>query len=134
LGPTLFDHVTPEMKLYTDEIFGPVLSVVRVPTYDDALALVNANPCGNGTAIFTNDGGAARRFQNEVEVGMVGINVPIPVPVAYYSFGGWKASLFGDTHAHGTDGVHFYTRSKVVTSRWLDPSHGGVNLGFPQNT
>ena len=131
LGPTLFDHVTPEMALYTDEIFGPVLSVVRVDTYDDALALVNANPYGNGTAIFTNDGGAARRFQNEVEVGMVGINVPIPVPVAYYSFGGWKSSLFGDTHAYGPDGVHFFTRAKVVTSRWLDPSHGGVNLGFP---
>jgi malonate-semialdehyde dehydrogenase (acetylating)/methylmalonate-semialdehyde dehydrogenase len=133
LGPTLFDHVTPEMALYTDEIFGPVLSVLRVETYDDALALVNANPYGNGTAIFTNDGGAARRFQNEVEVGMVGINVPIPVPVAYYSFGGWKSSLFGDTHAHGSEGVHFYTRGKVVTSRWLDPSHGGVNLGFPRN-
>ena len=122
------------MTLYTDEIFGPVLSVVRVASYDDALALVNANPYGNGTAIFTNDGGAARRFQNEVEVGMVGINVPIPVPVAYYSFGGWKSSLFGDTHAYGADGVHFFTRGKVVTSRWLDPSHGGVNLGFPQNT
>jgi malonate-semialdehyde dehydrogenase (acetylating) / methylmalonate-semialdehyde dehydrogenase len=133
LGPTLFDHVKPEMALYTDEIFGPVLSVLRVDTYDDALALVNANPYGNGTAIFTNDGGAARRFQAEVEVGMVGINVPIPVPVAYYSFGGWKSSLFGDTHAHGTDGVHFFTRTKVVTSRWLDPSHGGVDLGFPRN-
>jgi malonate-semialdehyde dehydrogenase (acetylating)/methylmalonate-semialdehyde dehydrogenase len=134
LGPTLFDRVTPEMSLYTDEIFGPVLSVIRVATYDDALALVNANPYGNGAAIFTNDGGAARRFQNEVEVGMVGINVPIPVPVAYYSFGGWKNSLFGDTHAYGLDGVHFFTRAKVVTSRWLDPSHGGLNLGFPQNT
>jgi malonate-semialdehyde dehydrogenase (acetylating)/methylmalonate-semialdehyde dehydrogenase len=133
LGPTLFDRVTPDMTLYGDEIFGPVLSVVRVPTYDDALALVNANPYGNGTAIFTNDGGAARRFQNEVEVGMIGINVPIPVPVAYYSFGGWKSSLFGDTHAHGTEGVHFFTRGKVVTSRWLDPSHGEVNLGFPRN-
>jgi malonate-semialdehyde dehydrogenase (acetylating) / methylmalonate-semialdehyde dehydrogenase len=133
LGPTLFDHVTPEMPLYSDEIFGPVLSVIRVSTYDDALALVNANPYGNGSAISTNDGGAARRFQNEVEVGMVGINVPIPVPVAYYSFGGWKNSLFGDTHAHGTEGVHFYTRGKVVTSRWLDPSHGGVNLGFPRH-
>jgi malonate-semialdehyde dehydrogenase (acetylating)/methylmalonate-semialdehyde dehydrogenase len=133
LGPTLFDRVTPEMALYTDEIFGPVLSVVRVDTYDDALALVNTNPYGNGTAIFTNDGGAARRFQNEVEAGMVGVNVPIPVPVAYYSFGGWKQSLFGDSHAHGTDGVHFFTRAKVVTSRWLDPSHGGVDLGFPQN-
>ncbi|BBZ32627.1 CoA-acylating methylmalonate-semialdehyde dehydrogenase [Mycolicibacterium confluentis] len=133
LGPTLLDHVTPEMSVYTDEIFGPVLSVVRVETYDEALALINANPYGNGTAIFTNDGGAARRFQNEVEVGMVGINVPIPVPTAYYSFGGWKASLFGDTHAHGTEGVHFFTRGKVVTTRWLDPSHGGINLGFPQN-
>ncbi|MGO9874984.1 MAG: CoA-acylating methylmalonate-semialdehyde dehydrogenase [Acidimicrobiia bacterium] len=134
LGPTLFDHVSPEMELYTDEIFGPVLSVIRVDTYDDALRLVNANPYGNGTAIFTNDGGAARRFQTEVEVGMVGVNVGIPVPVAYYSFGGWKSSLFGDTHAHGTDGVHFFTRTKVVTSRWLDPSHGGVDLGFPRNT
>ena len=134
LGPTLFDHVSPDMELYTDEIFGPVLSVIRVETYDDALRLVNANPYGNGTAIFTNDGGAARRFQTEVEVGMVGVNVGIPVPVAYYSFGGWKSSLFGDTHAYGTDGVHFFTRTKVVTSRWLDPSHGGVDLGFPRNT
>ena len=133
LGPTLFDRVTPDMSLYHDEIFGPVLSVVRVASYEDALALVNANPYGNGTAIFTNDGGAARRFQNEVEVGMIGVNVPIPVPVAYYSFGGWKSSLFGDTHAHGTEGVHFFTRGKVVTSRWLDPSHGEVNLGFPRN-
>jgi malonate-semialdehyde dehydrogenase (acetylating)/methylmalonate-semialdehyde dehydrogenase len=131
LGPTLFDNVTPAMTVYTDEIFGPVLSVLRVETYDEALALVNANPYGNGTAIFTNDGGAARRFQHEVQVGMVGINVPIPVPMAYYSFGGWKSSLFGDTHAHGEDGVHFYTRGKVVTSRWLDPSHGGLDLGFP---
>lgn len=133
LGPTLLDHVTPEMSVYTDEIFGPVLSVVRVDTYDQALDLINANPYGNGTAIFTNDGGAARRFQNEVEVGMVGINVPIPVPMAYYSFGGWKASLFGDSHAHGMDGVQFFTRQKAVTQRWLDPSHGGINLGFPQN-
>jgi malonate-semialdehyde dehydrogenase (acetylating)/methylmalonate-semialdehyde dehydrogenase len=133
LGPTLIDNVTTEMSIYTDEIFGPVLSVVRVDSYDDALDLVNSNPYGNGTAIFTNDGGAARRFQNEVEVGMVGINVPIPVPTAYYSFGGWKSSLFGDTHAHGTEGVHFFTRGKVVTTRWLDPSHGGINLGFPQN-
>ncbi|SCE93488.1 malonate-semialdehyde dehydrogenase (acetylating) / methylmalonate-semialdehyde dehydrogenase [Micromonospora viridifaciens] len=131
LGPTLFDHVTPEMSIYTDEIFGPVLSVVRVGSYDEAVELVNANPYGNGTAIFTNDGGAARRYQHEVEVGMVGVNVPIPVPMAYYSFGGWKASLFGDLHAHGADGVAFYTRGKVVTSRWLDPRHGGVNLGFP---
>jgi malonate-semialdehyde dehydrogenase (acetylating)/methylmalonate-semialdehyde dehydrogenase len=134
LGPTLFDHVTQKMSIYTDEIFGPVLSVIRVKTYDEALALVNSHQYGNGTAIFTNDGGAARRYQNEVEVGMVGINVPIPVPMAYYSFGGWKNSLFGDSHAHGTEGVHFFTRGKVVTSRWLDPSHGGINLGFPQNT
>jgi malonate-semialdehyde dehydrogenase (acetylating) / methylmalonate-semialdehyde dehydrogenase len=135
LGPTLFDNVTPQMSVYTDEIFGPVLSVLRVPSYDAALDLVNANPYGNGTAIFTNDGGAARRFQNEVEVGMVGVNVPIPVPVAYYSFGGWKDSLFGDSHAYGPDGIHFYTRNKVITSRWPDPAHrGGVNLGFPQNT
>jgi malonate-semialdehyde dehydrogenase (acetylating)/methylmalonate-semialdehyde dehydrogenase len=133
LGPTLIDNVTPEMSIYTDEIFGPVLSVLRVESYDDALDLVNSNPYGNGTAIFTNDGGAARRFQNEVEVGMVGINVPIPVPMAYYSFGGWKASLFGDTHAHGMDGVQFFTRGKAITSRWLDPSHGGIELGFPQN-
>jgi len=134
LGPSLLDHVTPSMSVYTDEIFGPVLSVVRVPSYEAALDLVNANPYGNGTAIFTNDGGAARRFQYEVQVGMVGINVPIPVPMAYYSFGGWKDSLFGDSHAHGTEGVHFFTRGKVVTSRWLDPSHGGINLGFPQHT
>ena len=133
LAPTLFDQVTPGMSLYDDEIFGPVLSVLRVQSYDEGLALINANPYGNGTAIFTNDGGAARRFQNEVEVGMVGINVPIPVPVSYYSFGGWKNSLFGDSHAHGIEGVHFFTRGKVVTSRWLDPSHGGLNLGFPQN-
>jgi malonate-semialdehyde dehydrogenase (acetylating)/methylmalonate-semialdehyde dehydrogenase len=134
LRPTLFDDVTPDMSVYQDEIFGPVLSVVRVTSYDEGLKLINTNPYGNGTAIFTNDGGAARRFQNEVEVGMVGINVPIPVPMAYYSFGGWKNSLFGDTHAHGMEGVHFFTRGKVVTSRWLDPSHGGIELGFPQNT
>jgi malonate-semialdehyde dehydrogenase (acetylating) / methylmalonate-semialdehyde dehydrogenase len=133
LGPTLIDNVTPDMSVYQDEIFGPVLSVVRVESYDEALELVNSNPYGNGTAIFTNDGGAARRFQNEVEVGMVGINVPIPVPMAYYSFGGWKASLFGDLHAHGEEGVHFFTRGKAITSRWLDPSHGGIELGFPQN-
>jgi len=133
LGPTLFDDVRTDMSIYTDEIFGPVLSVVRVESYDEALELVNANRYGNGTAIFTNDGGAARRYQNEVQVGMIGINVPIPVPMAYYSFGGWKSSLFGDSHAHGTEGVHFFTRGKVVTSRWLDPSHGGLNLGFPQN-
>lgn len=133
LGPTLFDRVEPEMSLYTDEIFGPVLSVLRAPTYDTALGLVNTNPYGNGAAIFTNDGGAARRFQHEVNVGMVGVNVPIPVPMAYYSFGGWKASLFGDSYAHGTEGVHFFTRGKTVTARWLDPSHGGVDLGFPRN-
>ena len=134
LGPTLFDHVKPNMSIYLEEIFGPVLSVIRVKSYDEALKLVNDHQYGNGTAIFTNDGGAARRFQNEVEVGMVGINVPIPVPMAYFSFGGWKNSLFGDSHAHGTEGVHFFTRGKVVTSRWLDPSHGGINLGFPQNS
>ena len=131
LGPSVLDHVTPDMACYRDEIFGPVLSILRVDTYEEAIDLINANPYGNGTAIFTNDGGAARRFQNEVEVGMVGINVPIPVPMAYYSFGGWKNSLFGDSHAHGTEGVHFYTRTKAVTVRWQDPSHGGVNLGFP---
>jgi malonate-semialdehyde dehydrogenase (acetylating)/methylmalonate-semialdehyde dehydrogenase len=133
LGPTLFDHVTPSMSLYTDEIFGPALSVVRAPSYEAGLDLINANPYGNGTAIFTNDGVAARRFQYEVEVGMVGVNVPIPVPMAYFSFGGWKVSLFGDVHAHGAEGVHFFTRGKVVTSRWLDPSHGEINLGFPQH-
>jgi len=132
LGPCLFDRVTPEMAIYRDEIFGPVLSVVRAPSYDQALTLVNGNRYANGVAIFTNDGGAARRFQNEVQVGMVGINVPIPVPMAYYSFGGWKSSLFGDSHVHGREGIHFYTRGKVVTSRWPDPQHRGVNLGFPQ--
>ena len=134
LGPTLFDGVTSSMSIYQDEIFGPVLSVVRVNSYNEGVKLINDHPYGNGTAIFTNDGGAARRFQNEIQVGMIGINVPIPVPTAYYAFGGWKSSLFGDTHAHGTEGVHFFTRGKVVTSRWLDPSHGGINLGFPQNT
>jgi malonate-semialdehyde dehydrogenase (acetylating)/methylmalonate-semialdehyde dehydrogenase len=133
LGPTLFDRVGTDMSIYTEEIFGPVLSVVRVDGFDEGMELINRNPYGNGTAIFTNDGGAARRFQNEVQVGMIGINVPVPVPVGYYSFGGWKASLFGDTHAHGTEGFSFYTRNKVITSRWLDPSHGGLNLGFPQN-
>jgi malonate-semialdehyde dehydrogenase (acetylating) / methylmalonate-semialdehyde dehydrogenase len=133
LGPTVLDHVTPQMRCYTDEIFGPVLTVVRAASYEDALQIINANPYGNGTAIFTNDGGAARRFTHQAEVGMIGVNVPIPVPMAFYSFGGWKASLFGDTHVHGTEGVHFYTRGKAVTSRWLDPSHGGVNLGFPVN-
>jgi len=134
LGPSVLDHVTPQMSCYTDEIFGPVLSVLRAPTYEAAVGLVNDSPYGNGVAIFTNDGGAARRFVSEAEIGMVGVNVPIPVPMAYYSFGGWKASLFGDTHVHGTEGVHFYTRGKAVTSRWLDPSHGGINLGFPVNT
>jgi len=133
LGPSVLDHVTSQMSCYRDEIFGPVLSVVRAASYDEALTLVSENPYGNGVAICTNDGGAARRFVSEVEVGMVGVNVPIPVPMAYYSFGGWKASLFGDTHMHGTEGIHFYTRGKAVTSRWLDPSHGGVSLGFPVN-
>lgn len=132
LGPCLFDKVTPTMTIYKDEIFGPVLSVVRVDTYVEAMDLIRANPWANGVAIFTNDGGAARRFQNEVPVGMVGINVPIPVPMAYYSFGGWKASLFGDSHVHGKEGIHFYTRGKVVTARWPEPHHRGVNLGFPQ--
>ncbi|HEX6469386.1 MAG TPA: CoA-acylating methylmalonate-semialdehyde dehydrogenase [Streptosporangiaceae bacterium] len=133
LGPTVLDRVTPEMDCYRDEIFGPVLSVVRVGSYDEGVRLISGNPYGNGTAVFTNDGGAARRFQNEVEVGMVGINVPIPVPMAYYSFGGWKSSLFGDSHAYGMESVHFYTRTKAVTARWLDPSQRGVNLGFPTN-
>ena len=133
LGPSLLDRVTTDNTAYTDEIFGPVLSVLRARSYEEAVALVNGSPYGNGVAIFTNDGGAARRFVSECQIGMVGVNVPIPVPMAYYSFGGWKASLFGDTHVHGTEGVHFYTRGKVVTSRWLDPSHGGVNLGFPVN-
>jgi malonate-semialdehyde dehydrogenase (acetylating)/methylmalonate-semialdehyde dehydrogenase len=133
LGPCLFDHVTTEMSIYRDEIFGPVLVMLRAETYDDALEIVNRNQYGNGTAIFTNDGGAARKFQNEVEVGMVGINVPIPVPMAFYSFGGWKQSLFGDTHVHGTEGVKFYTRAKAVTARWPDPRQRGVDLGFPQN-
>ncbi|MFF3746859.1 CoA-acylating methylmalonate-semialdehyde dehydrogenase [Streptomyces kronopolitis] len=133
LGISLLDRVTPEMDAYRDEIFGPVLSVVRVATYDEAIALMNSSPWGNGTAIFTRDGGAARRFQMEVEAGMVGVNVPIPVPVGYHSFGGWKDSLFGDHHIYGNDGVHFYTRGKVVTTRWPDPSDGGINLGFPSN-
>lgn len=133
LGPTLIDNVPTSSRVYTEEIFGPVLSVVRVKSYDEGLALINASRFGNGTAIFTNDGGAARRFQNEVTVGMVGINVPIPVPVGYYSFGGWKDSLFGNAKAYGTQAIGFFTREKAVTSRWLDPSHGGINLGFPQN-
>jgi malonate-semialdehyde dehydrogenase (acetylating)/methylmalonate-semialdehyde dehydrogenase len=130
LGPCLFDHVKPDMSIYRDEIFGPVLSVVRAPTYDEAIALVNASPYANGVALFTSDGGAARRFQSEIEVGMVGINVPIPVPMAYYSFGGWKDSLFGDAHVHGAEGVKFYTRAKVVTARWPQTTVG-KNLGFP---
>jgi len=133
LGPTLIDNVPTTSRVYTEEIFGPVLSIVRVKTYEEGVDLINSGAFGNGTAIFTNDGGAARRFQNEIQVGMVGINVPIPVPVAYHSFGGWKQSLFGDTKAHGVEGVHFFTRAKAITSRWLDPSHGGINLGFPQN-
>ncbi len=132
LGVSLLDDVTPEMDAYRDEIFGPVLSVVRVPTYDAAVRLVNENPYGNGVAIFTRDGGVARQFQFEVNVGMVGINVPIPVPVAYYSFGGWKSSLFGDRHIYGPEGIDFYTRSKAVTSRWPDPATSRVDLGFPQ--
>ena len=132
LGASLIDDVTPSMDCYRDEIFGPVLTVMRVATYDDAMKLINENPYGNGTAIFTRDGGAARQFQFDVNVGMVGINVPIPVPVAYYSFGGWKASLFGDLHMYGPDGIQFYTRSKVVTSRWPDPGSSSVDLGFPR--
>ncbi|HEY3334095.1 MAG TPA: CoA-acylating methylmalonate-semialdehyde dehydrogenase [Candidatus Limnocylindrales bacterium] len=132
LGTSLIDDVTPEMDCYRDEIFGPVLTVMRVDTYEEALGLINDNPYGNGTAIFTRDGGAARQFQFDVNVGMVGVNVPIPVPVAYYSFGGWKASLFGDLHMYGPDGIQFYTRSKVVTSRWPDPSTSSVDLGFPR--
>ncbi|MBX9601651.1 MAG: CoA-acylating methylmalonate-semialdehyde dehydrogenase [Bryobacteraceae bacterium] len=132
LGASLLDGVKPGMRCYDEEIFGPVLSVVRVNTYEEAVRLVNTNPYGNGVAIFTRDGGAARRFQFEVEAGMVGINVPIPVPVAYYSFGGWKASLFGDLHIYGPEGVQFYTRGKVVTSRWPDPAGSKVDLGFPQ--
>jgi malonate-semialdehyde dehydrogenase (acetylating)/methylmalonate-semialdehyde dehydrogenase len=132
LGVSLLDHVTEQMDAYRDEIFGPVLSVVRVDTYDDAVRLVNENPYGNGVAIFTRDGGAARQFQFEVEAGMVGVNVPIPVPVAYYSFGGWKSSLFGDDHMYGPEGIQFYTRGKVVTARWPDPSTSSVDLGFPR--
>ncbi|MFM7271323.1 MAG: CoA-acylating methylmalonate-semialdehyde dehydrogenase [Actinomycetes bacterium] len=131
VAPTLLDHVTPDMRVYTDEIFGPVLCVVRVETYEEAVRLIADNPYGNGVAIFTRDGGAGRRFAHEVDAGMVGINVPIPVPMAYYSFGGWGQSLFGDTHVHGTEGVHFYTRGKVVTTRWADPADRGPDLGFP---
>ncbi len=133
LGASLVDNVTPAMDCYRDEIFGPVLSVVRTESYDEAMSLVNASPWGNGAAIYTRDGGAARRFQEEVEAGMVGVNVPIPVPVGYFSFGGWKASLFGDTHIYGPESVNFYTRAKVVTERWPDPATSAVDLGFPQN-
>ena len=133
LGPSLVDHVPTNSAVYLEEIFGPVLSVVRVKTYEEGVALINSGAFGNGTAIFTNDGGAARKFVTDIEVGMVGVNVPIPVPVAYFSFGGWKHSLFGDSRAHGEEGFRFFTQQKVVTSRWLDPSHGGINLGFPQN-
>jgi malonate-semialdehyde dehydrogenase (acetylating)/methylmalonate-semialdehyde dehydrogenase len=132
LGVSLLDDVKPEMDCYRDEIFGPVLTVMRVDTYEEAVHLINDNPYGNGTAIFTRDGGAARQFQFDVNVGMVGINVPIPVPVAYYSFGGWKASLFGDLHMYGPEGIQFYTRGKVVTSRWPDPSTSKIDLGFPR--
>jgi malonate-semialdehyde dehydrogenase (acetylating)/methylmalonate-semialdehyde dehydrogenase len=132
LGASLIDDVTPDMDCYRDEIFGPVLTVMRVKTYDEAVRLVNENPYGNGTAIFTRDGGAARQFQFEVEAGMVGVNVPIPVPVAYYSFGGWKASLFGDLHMYGPEGIQFYTRAKIVTQRWPDPGTSKVDLGFPR--
>jgi malonate-semialdehyde dehydrogenase (acetylating)/methylmalonate-semialdehyde dehydrogenase len=130
--PTLIDETKPGMSVYDDEIFGPVLGVTRVDTYDEALTLVNENPFGNGTAIFTRDGGVARQFQFDAQVGMVGVNVPIPVPVAYYSFGGWKNSLFGDLHIYGPEGIQFYTRGKVVTSRWPDPATSKVDLGFPQ--
>ncbi len=133
LGPTLLDKVSTDSDVYKHEIFGPILSIIRVASYEEGLALINRSPYGNGTAIFTNDGGAARRYQHEVEAGMVGINVPIPVPVAYHSFGGWKDSAFGDAKAYGPAGVAFFTREKAITSRWLDPSHGGINLGFPQN-
>ena len=134
VGPTLIDDVPTSSPVYGDEIFGPVLSVVRIDGYEEGLKLINSGQFGNGTAIFTNDGGAARRFQHEVEVGMIGVNVPIPVPVAYHSFGGWKASLFGDAKAYGPHGFEFFTQEKAVTSRWLDPSHGGINLGFPQHS
>jgi malonate-semialdehyde dehydrogenase (acetylating) / methylmalonate-semialdehyde dehydrogenase len=132
LGVTLIDHVTTDMDVYRDEIFGPVLGITRVDTYEEAVGLVNDNPYGNGSAIFTRDGGAARRFTFEAEAGMIGVNVPIPVPVAFYSFGGWNASLFGDSHIYGPEGIKFYTRGKVVTSRWPDPSTSEVDLGFPK--
>jgi malonate-semialdehyde dehydrogenase (acetylating) / methylmalonate-semialdehyde dehydrogenase len=132
LGVSLLDNVSPDMECYRNEIFGPVLEVIRVPTYTDAARIIDENPYANGTAIFTRDGGAARQFQFDVNVGMVGINVPIPVPVAYYSFGGWKASLFGDLHMYGPEGIQFYTRAKIVTARWPDPATSSVDLGFPQ--
>ncbi len=133
VGPTLLDNVTSGMSVYRDEIFGPVLSVVRTEHYEDAIKLINDNQYGNGTAVFTNDGGAARKFQNEIQVGMVGVNIPIPVPLSFYSFGGWKDSIFGSHAIYGPEGVHFYTRQKVVISRWPDPIHRGVDLGFPQH-
>jgi malonate-semialdehyde dehydrogenase (acetylating)/methylmalonate-semialdehyde dehydrogenase len=134
VGPTLIDNIPTTSRAYTEEIFGPVLEIVRVETFEEGVSLINSGAFGNGTAIFTNDGGAARRFQHEIQVGMIGINVPIPVPVAYHSFGGWKASLFGDAKAYGVHGFDFFTREKAITSRWLDPAkHGGINLGFPQN-
>ncbi len=133
LAPCLFDRVTPSMSIWKEEIFGPVLSTVRVASYDEAMRLLASHPYANGVAIFTRDGGAARKFVHEVEVGMIGVNVPIPVPMAYFSFGGWKASLFGDTHVHGMEGVRFYTRAKAITARWPDPRFRGVDLGFPQN-
>ncbi|KAF0847050.1 CoA-acylating methylmalonate-semialdehyde dehydrogenase [Nocardia caishijiensis] len=134
LGPTLIDNVPTSSAVYQDEIFGPVLSVVRVDGFDEGIDLINSSPYGNGVAIFTNDGGAARQFQRRVTVGMIGINVPIPVPVAYHSFGGHKASIFGDAKAYGPQGFSFFTQEKAITSRWLDPSHGGINLGFPQHS
>jgi malonate-semialdehyde dehydrogenase (acetylating)/methylmalonate-semialdehyde dehydrogenase len=133
LGLSLVDDVQPWSRLHREEIFGPVLAVIRVPTYDEAVGLINDHELGNGCAIYTRDGGAARRFQFDVQCGMVGVNVPIPVPVSFYSFGGWKASLFGDSHMYGPEGVHFYTRTKVVTQRWPDPSTSSIDLGFPQN-
>jgi malonate-semialdehyde dehydrogenase (acetylating)/methylmalonate-semialdehyde dehydrogenase len=132
LGVSLIDDVTPDMDCYKDEIFGPVLTVVRCQTYEEAVKLINSHEFGNGTAIFTRDGGAARQFQFVIDVGMVGVNVPIPVPVAYYSFGGWRSSLFGDLHMYGPEGIRFYTKGKVVTSRWPDPSTSEINLGFPR--
>jgi malonate-semialdehyde dehydrogenase (acetylating)/methylmalonate-semialdehyde dehydrogenase len=133
IGPNLFDNVEPSMKIYQEEIFGPVLGIVRTESYEEAIELINDNRWGNGTAVFTNDGGAARKFQSEIQVGMVGINVPIPVPLSFYSFGGWKESIFGSHAIYGPDGVHFYTKQKVIISRWPDPIHRGVDLGFPQH-